>query len=99
LHTSLRPEPFGRVVLEAMQAGVPVIAARAGGVPEIITPGEHGLLAEPGDVLEYYRQLERLMAAEPERCQLRSAALARVKGQFSVNRVSQQLSRLLKELV
>ncbi len=39
LHTSLRPEPFGRVLLEAMQAGVPVIAAQAGGVPEIITPG------------------------------------------------------------
>ena len=38
LHCSVKPEPFGRVIIEGMAVGVPVIAARDGGVPEIITP-------------------------------------------------------------
>lgn len=49
VHSSVYPEPFGRVVVEAMLAGTPVIAARAGGVPEIVTDGETGRLVAPGD--------------------------------------------------
>jgi glycosyltransferase involved in cell wall biosynthesis len=63
VHASPVPEPFGQVVVEAMAAGVPVIATRAGGVPEILDPdgtasvvapgvrlASNGLLVEPGDV-------------------------------------------------
>ncbi|MBP6965790.1 MAG: glycosyltransferase family 4 protein [Armatimonadetes bacterium] len=42
-------EPFGRVLIEAMAAGKPVIATRAGGVPEIVSDGETGILVEPRD--------------------------------------------------
>lgn len=42
-------EPFGRVVVEAMACGCPVIATAAGGVPEIISDGSDGLLAPPRD--------------------------------------------------
>lgn len=49
VHTSVDPEPFGRVVVEGMLALRPVIAADAGGVPEIIRQGETGWLAPPGD--------------------------------------------------
>src|SRR5690606_6158784 len=42
-----RSEAFGRVVVEAMAAGCPVIGTRAGSVPDIITDGENGLLYEP----------------------------------------------------
>jgi glycosyltransferase involved in cell wall biosynthesis len=49
VHSSVYPEPFGRVVVEGMLAGRPVIAAAAGGVPEIVTDGETGLLVAPGD--------------------------------------------------
>src|SRR5205823_3341202 len=42
-----RQEPFGIVNLEAMAGGVPLIAARVGGVPEIVEDGVNGLLVEP----------------------------------------------------
>ena len=41
-------ETFGNVVLEALASGLPTVAVRAGGVGEIVRPGETGLLVEPG---------------------------------------------------
>ncbi len=48
-HTSITPEPFGRVIVEGMLAQRPVVAARAGGVLEIVEDGENGVLCTPGD--------------------------------------------------
>lgn len=48
-HTSITPEPFGRVIVEGMLAKRPVVAARAGGVVEIVDDDVNGLLCEPGD--------------------------------------------------
>ena len=49
LHTSIDPEPFGRVLIEAMALEKPLIGARAGAVPEIVEEGVTGLLFTPGD--------------------------------------------------
>jgi glycosyltransferase involved in cell wall biosynthesis len=48
VHASPVPEPFGQVLVEAMLAGVPVIATNAGGVPEILDPDSHGTILSPG---------------------------------------------------
>ncbi|MGI4862017.1 MAG: glycosyltransferase family 4 protein [Janthinobacterium lividum] len=48
-HTSTAPEPFGRVIVEGMLAGKPVIGSKAGGVTEIIDDGHSGLLVQPDD--------------------------------------------------
>lgn len=48
-HTSIQPEPFGLVLIEAMAMGCPVVAARAGGPLEIVEDGVSGLLTPPGD--------------------------------------------------
>jgi glycosyltransferase involved in cell wall biosynthesis len=49
VHTSITPEPFGRVIVEGMLAQRPVVAARAGGVLEIVDDYENGVLCTPGD--------------------------------------------------
>jgi glycosyltransferase involved in cell wall biosynthesis len=50
VHASVIPEPFGRVIVEGMAAGLPVVAAADGGPAEIIDDGVDGLLYGPGDV-------------------------------------------------
>ncbi|MEA3336208.1 MAG: glycosyltransferase family 4 protein [Chloroflexota bacterium] len=49
VHCSVEPEPFGRVIIEGMAAGKPVIASREGGATEIVSDGVDGLLVPPGD--------------------------------------------------
>lgn len=66
VHASLVPEPFGQVVLEGLAAGVPVIAADAGGPREIIAPGRSGVLYPMGDEGALARAIREL-ARDPER--------------------------------
>jgi glycosyltransferase involved in cell wall biosynthesis len=49
VHSATEPEPFGRVVIEAMAAGVPIVATRGGGVLDIVEDGINGLLVPPAD--------------------------------------------------
>ena len=72
VHASILAEPFGRVLVEAMLAGRPVVATGAGGVPEVVTDGETGVLVPPGDAHALGEALDTLRR-EP----MRSAALAR----------------------
>lgn len=60
VHASVTPEPFGLVILEAMMAGKPVIAARGGGVSEMIKDGVTGILTAPGDAAELADALSRV---------------------------------------
>jgi glycosyltransferase involved in cell wall biosynthesis len=60
VHASVTPEPFGQVVVEGMSAGLPVVAAGAGGPAEIITNGIDGLLFSPGDVDSLAALLQQL---------------------------------------
>jgi glycosyltransferase involved in cell wall biosynthesis len=53
-------ETFGLVLLEAMHAGIAVIGSRCGGVPEIITEGETGILFTPGSVIDLASGIKRL---------------------------------------
>lgn len=61
LHTSIDPEPFGRVLLEAMALRKPVIGTGIGAVPEIVLDGETGLLVPPGDPSALAAALGRLL--------------------------------------
>jgi len=52
-------------LLEAMAAGVPVVATAVGGIPEIVTDGESALLVRPGDVGAMSTAIARLLVDEP----------------------------------
>jgi glycosyltransferase involved in cell wall biosynthesis len=71
VHASVLAEPFGRVIVEAMLASRPVVATRTGGVPEVVTDGETGVLVPPGDARTLGEALEAL-----RRDSVRSATLA-----------------------
>jgi glycosyltransferase involved in cell wall biosynthesis len=55
-------EELGTILLEAMWMGVPIVASRTGGIPDIIDDGVNGLLVVPGDPEELARAIDRLLA-------------------------------------
>lgn len=69
-----RTETLGLVLLEAMAAGCPVVAARSGGIPDIVTDGVNGYLFEPSDPQGAIAATQSLLAAKHEREQLRQNA-------------------------
>jgi glycosyltransferase involved in cell wall biosynthesis len=69
-----RTETLGLVLLEAMAAGCPVVAARSGGIPDIVTDGVNGYMFEPSDPQGAIAATKRLLEAKEEREQLRQNA-------------------------
>ena len=84
---SKRPDPFPNAALEAAAAGVPVVAAAHGGLPEMIRDGETGLLVQPGDPRALAEGL-RSLAEDPARAAgIGAAAAADVSVRFSAERM------------
>lgn len=96
LHCSTKPEPFGRVLIEAMAVGVPVIGARAGGVPEILTEGADGLLARPGQVADYLRHMTALTGDRALASGLAAEGRRTVERRFTLERVFADFARLIE---
>lgn len=78
-------EPFGRVVIEAMAASRPVVASRAGGVPEIVLDGETGLLVPPGDDAALAEAVLALLGDEERARRLGAAGRRRVAEAFTLD--------------
>ena len=79
-----RIEGFGLTLLEAMAAGVALVASRAGGAEQVVTDGETGILVPPGDVRALIDALDSLMR-DPERAaEMGQKARRRVIADFSL---------------
>jgi glycosyltransferase involved in cell wall biosynthesis len=85
VHCPTAPEPFGRVLGEAMAVGRPVVAARCGGIPEVVDDGVTGLLVEPGDTGAFASAVIRLLADPALRSRLGRAGRRRVEERFTVD--------------
>jgi glycosyltransferase involved in cell wall biosynthesis len=84
-HTSVEPEPFGRVIVEGMLAAKPVVATRAGGAVELVEDGVSGFLVPPGRSEALADVLAELFA-DPSR----RSALATVGYETALERFSLQ---------
>lgn len=82
--SSSTPEPFGRVVIEGMAAGKPVVATAAGGVLDIIEDGVSGLLVPPQDSHAMATAIIGLLSNSEEARRIGLAARRRVEEKFTL---------------
>ena len=86
-------------LLEAMACGRAVVAARVGGVPEIVEHERSGLLVEPGSPAALAAALERLAVDPVLRRQLGHAAARRVREQFDISQMVAKHAALYRDLL
>lgn len=82
-------ETFGMSLIEAMSCGLPVVAARAGGMTEVVSDGECGFLVEPGNAAVLASALVRLLENDSLRNSMGEAGRRRVLKHFSWDRVAE----------
>ncbi len=80
-------EGFPITILEAMRAGLPVVASDVGGCPEAVVDGQTGFLFEPGDVQTLTRHLSQLIEDTELRCQIGLAGQERFMTRFTADKM------------
>lgn len=96
VHASSLPEPFGRVLIEAMAAGKPVVATRAGGVPEVVEDGVTGLLVTPGDVEQLAEAIARLLGEPDKAREMGRMGRERVERLFSAEEHARRVEKIYR---
>ena len=99
VHASTSPEPFGRVIIEAMALGRPVIATALGGPLEIIKHGHNGFLIEPGDPAALAETIIILVSDEKERVRIGRNAIAHVNEHFRQEDAVRKIETIYDELM
>ena len=99
VHTSIQPEPFGRVLVEGMLAGKPVVASRDGGAAEIVEDMVTGRLVGPGDARELADTLRELLASAAGRDRMGLAGRERAVRLFGLRESLDQTAKALEEVV
>lgn len=89
--------PMG--VLEAMEAGLPIVSTPIGGIPDAVTPGKEGALITPGDVSGLAQALKELLTQPAMAQQQGQAARAKVRELFSHLAVEPQLQSVYADVM
>jgi len=95
VHPSVSPEPFGRTLVEAMRAGVPVIATDTGAASDILDRGRAGTLVEPNDPQALARAIADVLAKPSARAQQLVYAAARAQSMYGVAAMSHAISGVI----
>jgi glycosyltransferase involved in cell wall biosynthesis len=93
-----RTEGLGIAILEAMAAGVPVVASRVGGIPEIVEDGITGLLVPAGDARALSAAALELLGRPARAEEMARRARARAEALFTVGRMSDAYAGLYQEV-
>lgn len=88
-------EAYGMALLAAQAAGVPVIAGRERGVPEVVADGQTGLLTEPGDDRAFAEAINDLIGDAARRAAMGTKAANRVGRQHSLTAAGEIVSRVI----
>ena len=99
VHASTLGEPFGQVVIEGMAAGKPVVATNGGALPEIVIPGETGLLVPMGDAPALAVAIESLLANPSWGAALGAAGRRRVQERFTIAQRAGKIERIYEHLL
>jgi glycosyltransferase involved in cell wall biosynthesis len=94
-HTSTAPEPFGRVIVEAMLSGIPVIAAGAGGALELVEHGRTGWLTPPGNAQALAAAITNCYNHRDQAATLSQAARTQAIDRFRQTQIQTQITDLL----
>jgi glycosyltransferase involved in cell wall biosynthesis len=84
VHSASEPEPFGRVIVEAMASGRPVIATAAGGAAEIFEDQKTGILVQPKDATSMSKAIIQLLGDKDFARKMGNLAQVDVKNRFTV---------------
>jgi glycosyltransferase involved in cell wall biosynthesis len=90
-------ESFGRIVVEAMAAGLPVVGVRGGGVGEIVVDEQTGLVASPDDAGGLAERIERLIRDASLRARLGAAGRRRAELNYSLESCAAGVLRVYEE--
>jgi glycosyltransferase involved in cell wall biosynthesis len=96
-HTSTAPEPFGRVIVEAMLSGIPVIAAAAGGALELIKQDYTGWLTPPGDTQALAKAITHCYHNRDRTQTLTQTAKIQASNRFHQTHIQTQITELLNQ--
>lgn len=96
-HTSTSPEPFGRVIVEAMLSGKPVVAAKAGGVMELVEHGLNGFLVTPGEPQELAQVIITCLQETEITATIANNTRTSASQRFDVAIINQQIAQLLSQ--
>jgi N-acetyl-alpha-D-glucosaminyl L-malate synthase BshA len=91
-------ESFGLAALEAMACGAPVVASRAGGLPEVIDDGLNGILEPVGSVEAMGRRAVELLRDPERHAAMRAAAIAKAE-QFSADKIVPMYEAYYREVL
>lgn len=94
-----RQEPFGRVLLEAAAAGVPIVATNVGGTAEMLEEGQSATLVPPDDPTALSHAIKQLLHNEERRKQQSSRARERIVSRFSIEVAAARLGEVWREVL
>jgi len=97
-HTSTAPEPFGRVIVEAMLCGTPVVASAAGGAIELVEHGVTGWLVPPGNSLKLAMLIQQCCDQPDLTRAIAKQAQAQASQRFDLAAINQQLEHFLLQV-
>ena len=92
-------EGLGIAILEAMAAGLPVVASAVGGIPEVVIHGETGLLVRPGDPVALAAALGHLLRHPEEAGFMGARGRERARERFSIESVVKRHEELYETWV